>query len=59
MIDPKPHGRAKLRPHDIRTIRASSMNNKRIAEIYGVHRATVGFIRRGVSWKGVKQYEVV
>jgi uncharacterized protein YjcR len=46
-------GKAKLTEADIRAIRASNLSYSVLAEMYGVHRVTIGKIVRREKWKHV------
>ncbi len=45
------HVRAVLTEADVFAIRSSPLMESEIAEIYGVHRATIGNIRRNETWR--------
>ena len=62
MVDKKTRGRAsgalgerniraKLSDADVLSIRASSVGTMALARQYGVHRDTIGRIRRGIQWR--------
>lgn len=46
-------GRTHLKDNDIRAIRKSTLNGIAVGKIFGVSRATISKIRRGLAWKHV------
>lgn len=44
------HYRAKLSDDDVRAIRSSAETNVALAARYGMHKTTIGKIRRGLRW---------
>lgn len=48
------HGRSKLTPQKVRTIRKSKKSNRVLAKYYGVAYSTIQFIKRKLTWRSVK-----
>lgn len=46
------NGNAKLSENDVSEIMLSTLSQQKLADIYGVHKQTIGHIKRGISWSG-------
>jgi hypothetical protein len=45
------NGMSKLTPEQVTAIRASTKSYQTIADEYGVHKSTIGAIRKGTTWR--------
>jgi hypothetical protein len=45
------HGMARLTAQDVLRIRSLPYGEEITAELFGVHRSTIGYIRRGRTWR--------